>query len=48
MIPIIPHDLSHSSYFKEVNGMRDFFKENWLTIVLSAATTIVYRLLTGW
>lgn len=28
--------------------MRDFFKENGLTIVLSAATTIVYRLLTGW
>ena len=33
---------------KEVNYMRDFFSDNWQTIVLAAATTIVVRLLLGW
>lgn len=33
---------------KEVIEMKTFFKENWLTIVISAATTIVVRLLLGW
>lgn len=33
---------------KEVNYMRDFFSDNWQTIVLASATTIVVRLLLGW
>lgn len=32
---------------REVDEMRDFFKENWLTIVLASATTIAVRLLLG-
>ena len=32
----------------EVHIVRDFFKENWKTIVVSVVTTIVYRLLSDW
>lgn len=35
-------------YRKGADAMKDFLKENWQTIVVSAVTTIVYRLLTGW
>lgn len=33
---------------KEVKKMKDFFSDNWQTIVIAAATTIVVRLLLGW
>lgn len=46
-IIILPPDPSHITDYKEVNRMRGFFKENWLTIVLASATTIAVRLLLG-
>lgn len=32
----------------EVNKTKRFFRENWKTIVVAAATTILVRLLLGW